>query len=142
MYLSPLDSNENNPFYYGKLPRSRSPLPRTAGDKWGEKTKTPAPPFLSPQMIPPSGNGGCWWRRCCSSRELSSSLVRVGHGQKGQEGAGGGLGCMVTEGQGLETPWARLCKLSTPTNHPRGDLAEPAGCIQLGSSGCSRGSCS
>lgn len=28
---------------------------------------------------------------------------------------------MVTEDQGLETPWAKLCKLSTPTNHPRDD---------------------
>lgn len=54
-------------------------------------------------MIPPCGNGGCWWRQCCSSWELSSSLVRVGRGWKGQDGVWGSLGCVVTEGQGLET---------------------------------------
>lgn len=46
MYLSPLDSNENNPFYYGKLPRSRSrsPLPTPAPlEISGEKKQRPRP---------------------------------------------------------------------------------------------------
>lgn len=44
MYLSSLDSNENNPFYYGKLPRSRFPLPTPAPlEISGEKKQRPRP---------------------------------------------------------------------------------------------------
>lgn len=78
-----------------------------------------APPFLSPQMTLLSGNGGCWWQRCCSSQASSSSPVRAGLGQRGRRDWGwASWVAQYLKVRGLESPWARLYKLSTPRTTP------------------------
>lgn len=70
-----------------------STSPHTHAHPAGDETRTPSPPtplFLSPQMRPPCGTGGCWWQPCCSSLALSSSPVRVGLGWEGRQERGGG----------------------------------------------------